>query len=136
VITAVDSSVILSIYKNEPTGILWLETLIALRKTSRLVVCEIVVAETRPAVATETEHLASLTKLGLHYLPTTFETACRAGQMLQSYRTTGGSRERVIADFLVGAHALLQTDQLATDDLGFMRKYYESLPLLSLPKSV
>lgn len=135
--TAIDSSVILSIYKAEPNGILWLEKLVALRKSSRLVACDIVIAETRPALPSDEVHLHQLEKLGVRFLPISFEAACRAGQIHQAYRAAGGRRDRLVADFLVGAHALLQADQLATDDDGFMRKYFEPLNLVTLqPRGV
>ncbi|MFZ4778474.1 MAG: type II toxin-antitoxin system VapC family toxin [Terrimicrobiaceae bacterium] len=130
--TAIDSSVILSIYKAEPSGILWLEKLIALRRSSRLVACDVVIAETRPALPSDEVHRLQLEKLGVQFLPISFETACRAGQIQQAYRAAGGRRDRMIADFLVGAHALLQAGQLATDDDGFMRKYFEPLKLVGL----
>jgi len=128
--TAIDSSVVLSIYKSEPVGVLWLEKLISLRRRSRLVVCEIVVAETRPALASDAIHRRQLEKLGLEFLPATFESACLAGQIQQASRQEGGARERLLADFLVGAHAMLQADQLATNDLGFMRKYFADLTVV------
>jgi len=132
VTTAVDSSVILSIYKSEPAGRRWVEKLVALRKCSRLVVCEIVVAETRPALPSDGIHLRQLERLGLQFLPASFEAACLAGQIHQAYRAAGGQRDRLIADFLVGAHAQVQADQLATDDAGFMRKYFERLAVVNL----
>ena len=129
--TAVDSSVILSIYKAEEAGRIWMEKLITLRKQSRLVICEIVVAETRPALASDQDHLQQLEKLGLHFLPASFDSACLAGQIHQSYRAAGGNRDRLVADFLVGAHARIQAHQLATDDHGFMRKYFAGLSLVT-----
>jgi len=131
VITAVDSSVILSIYKSEPAGKIWMEKLIALRKNSRLVVCEVVVAETRPALASDLLHQRQLEKLGMQFLPATFESSCLAGRMHREYRSAGGKRDRLVADFLVGAHAQVQANQLATDDKGFMRKYFALLPLVT-----
>ena len=130
--TAIDSSILLSIYKSEPPGVLWLEKLIGLRRESRLVACEVVVAETRPALPSDKAHLEKLRMLGVQFSSLSFEAACRAGQIHQAYRTAGGQRDRLVADFLIGAHALLQADQLATDDAGFMRKYFAPLNLITL----
>lgn len=131
-ITAVDSSVVLSIYKSEPNGRLWLDQLIELRKRSRLVICEVVVAETRPALPSDAVHLRQLENLGLQFLPASFEASCLAGQIHQAYRAAGGKRDRLMADFLIGAHAQIQADQLVTDDAGFMRKYFRNLTVVSL----
>ena len=38
--------------------------------------------------------------------------------------------KRVVADFLVGAHAQLQTDGLLARDRGFFRTYFKSLRLI------
>lgn len=39
--------------------------------------------------------------------------------MQRRFRARGGKRERVVADFLIGAHAMLQCDGLITRDDSF-----------------
>ena len=39
-------------------------------------------------------------------------------------------RERVVADFLIGAHALLQCDALITRDASFYRDYFKGLKVI------
>ncbi|MEE7559269.1 type II toxin-antitoxin system VapC family toxin, partial [Xanthomonas sp. Kuri4-2] len=52
-----------------------------------------------------------------------------AGEMQRRLRQRGGA-PRPLADFLVGAHALLQCDALITDDTAFYRDYFKGLKLI------
>ena len=44
------------------------------------------------------------------------------------YRRSGGPRERIISDFLIGAHAAAEADTFLTRDRGFYAKYFPELP--------
>jgi predicted nucleic acid-binding protein len=129
--TAVDSSIILSIFKGEHSGRGWLKILKSRRRESSLIACEVVIAETRPASPSDKEHLDRIRQLGLACQPMSEEAACHAGALFRAYRHTGGSKGRILPDFLIGAHALIDADELVTDDKGFMRKYFDGLKIVT-----
>ncbi|HSN31300.1 MAG TPA: type II toxin-antitoxin system VapC family toxin [Ideonella sp.] len=99
-----------------------------------LVVCDAVVAEVQTMLETRDTAMETLTQLGLRYLPTSEQAAVRAGHMQRRFRDRGGRRERVVADFLIGAHALLQCNALITRDDAFFRDYFKGLKVI-VPKA-
>ena len=54
--------------------------------------------------------------------------------MQRRYRQRGGNRSRTVADFLIGAHAMMQCDALITRDDGFYRDYFKGLKVI-VPKA-
>ena len=46
------------------------------------------------------------------------------------YRKAGGKRLRLIADFLIGAHAAMRATRLATKDDGFFRAQFRKLSVV------
>ena len=132
---AVDSSVLLDVLTDDPRFADASETCLgeALAHND-LVVCDAVVAEVQTLLETRDTAMDTLALLGLRYLPTTEQAAVRAGHMQRRFRDRGGRRERVVADFLIGAHALLQCSGLITRDDGFFRDYFKGLKVI-VPKA-
>ncbi|OWK24932.1 type II toxin-antitoxin system VapC family toxin [Rhizobium sp. 007] len=60
-----------------------------------------------------------------------FEAAFRAGKAHRLYRRAGGQRERILPDFLVGAHADWRRHRLLTRDAVRYRSYFPSLDLIT-----
>ncbi|HLM53863.1 MAG TPA: type II toxin-antitoxin system VapC family toxin [Pseudoxanthomonas sp.] len=128
---ALDSSVLLDILVGDPVHGEASERCIgdALARED-VVVCDAVLAEVQAVLDTSLSLMDTLTSLGIRYEPTHEAAAMRAGHMNRRFRTRGGKRERVVADFLIGAHALLQCQGLITRDAGFFRDYFKGLKII------
>ncbi|MPZ64370.1 MAG: PIN domain-containing protein [Pseudonocardiaceae bacterium] len=137
VITAVDSNVVLDVLSADPAfGWASREVLRSCRTEGGLVACEVVWAEVRAAFS-EAERFADvMDRLGIRFTPLQQEAASRCGETWRQYREHGGARDRVVADFLVGAHAALVADRLLTRDRGFFRSYFTDVTVLDPSRSI
>jgi predicted nucleic acid-binding protein len=133
--TAVDSSVLVDVLTADAEFVRGSEAALnEALSAGDVVICDAVVAEVQTALDTRETAMDTLNLLGVRYLATNEVAAVRAGHMQRRYRDNGGRRERVVADFLIGAHALMQCDALITRDAGFFREYFKGLKLI-VPKS-
>jgi predicted nucleic acid-binding protein len=130
-ITAVDSSVLLDLITDDPThGSASERGLRKAMEQGRLVVCECVIAEIRPAFVSDAAFGQFLSDLGIDFLPSTRESAVLAGLHYARYLGRGGKSGRIVPDFLIGAHAKSQADRLLARDRGYLRDYFKDLFLL------
>jgi hypothetical protein len=131
VITAVDTSVLIDVFGADARyGAASSEALRRCLNEGALVACMAVWSETRVAFADVQAFEHAMRTLGVGYSAPTQEAATLAGEICKRYRAGGGPRDRVIADFLIGAHAATQCDRLLTRDRGYYRKHFSGLVIV------
>lgn len=129
--TAVDSSVLFDIVKGAPGADAAQSALEAALAHGSLCVCAVVVAELGRYFADAQELKEFLADCQIDHDPLNMDAALEAARIMRGYARNKGPRERVAPDFLIGAHALRQTDALLTTDAGFFRNYFDGLTVVS-----
>lgn len=129
--TAVDSSVLFDIVKGAPGAAAAQAALEAALAQGSVCVCAVVVAELGRYFASEQDLRDFLVDCQIDHDPLNMDSALEAARIMRGYARNKGPRERVAPDFLIGAHAMRQTDALLTCDAGFYRQYFEGLSVIT-----
>ena len=130
-ITAVDTNVLIDVFGADTRfGLSSAGALRLCLNDGAVVACGVVWSETRAAFPGEEDFRRALLALGVSFSPLTEQAATLAGASWKKYRTAGGKRDRVIADFLIGAHAAVQCERLLTRDRGYYKRYFRGLVIV------
>ena len=130
-ISALDSSVILDVLTENPESADTSEALLRRALTEgKLVIGECVLAEIAPTFKDEKMLREFLADWQIEFVPSSRESAILAGRNFARYLSRGGRTGRIVADFLIGAHAMLHADRLLARDRGYLRDYFSKLTVL------
>lgn len=130
--TIVDSNVLLDVLGDEPQWREWsASALDAVSRGTALVINPIIYAEIAPRF----ENSAALDRFtavaDLAYEAFTREALYAAGLAHRRYRRAGGERDRVLPDFLIGAHAAVTGRAILTRDPRRYRSYFPEVRLIT-----
>ena len=132
-ITAVDTNILLDVFLPDEKFCADSRELIKLAyNEGALIICDIVYAELLPQFIDRHELNKVLDTINLTLSSIDTEIAYSAGEKWSRYRKSGGTRERIITDFLIGAHALSKADRFLTRDRGFYNSYFPDLKIMKL----
>ena len=127
-ITAVDTSILLDVFlSDERYGPQSMEVLRDAYDSGAILVCDVVYAELVPAFEDRDTLERALREIGARLSSIDTDIAYEAGMRWLRYRRAGGSRDRIITDFLIGAHAMVAADAFLTRDRGFYATYFPEL---------
>ena len=96
-----------------------------------LIISPVAFAECAASFAAPNDFIRIAREMGIRYEPFTLEVCTLAASFWRKCRSKGRPRRRILADFLIGAHAQLLANALLTRDRGFYRSYFNELQVVT-----
>lgn len=132
-ITAVDTNILLDVFlPDERFGLSSAELLKLAYDEGALIICEIVYAELVPQFEDRSILDRTLENLNVSLISLDIDVAFLAGEKWSLYKKSGGKRERIMSDFLIGAHAFIKAERFLTRDRGFYKSYFPEIEITPL----
>ena len=130
--TLVDTNVLIDVAVRDPVWLKWSRSKIeTARKHGSLIINQIIYAEfsMRYEMIEDVDDVLPEDEYRREGLP--FEAAFAASRAFLIYRRQGGPREKVMPDFLIGAHAVIRGYPILTRDPTGFRKYFPDVELIA-----
>jgi predicted nucleic acid-binding protein len=130
--TLVDSNVLIDMWGPPVPMTEWSRSaLTTCHGDGALVVNTIVWSELAPLAPEEASLESAFARLGFDRELVPWNAAFVAGIAHSRYRRSGGTRERTLPDFLIGAHAAVAGHRLLTRDPARYRTYFPDLEIIA-----
>ncbi|HTO33698.1 MAG TPA: type II toxin-antitoxin system VapC family toxin [Pararhizobium sp.] len=130
--TLVDTNILVDIAVRDPSWLNWSRAqLVSAARRGAVVINPIIYSEfsVRYERMEDVDFLLPEADYSRENLPWT--AAFAAGVAFRQYRRAGGGRERVLPDFLIGAHAAIRGHTILTRDPKGYRTYFPSVELIT-----
>ncbi len=130
--TLIDTNVLIDVAVRDPDWLAWSrKELERARRAGAMLINQIIYSEfaVRYETPEEVDQLIPADEFRREGLP--WAAAFAASRAFSLYRRAGGKREKVLPDFLVGAHAAIRGYALLTRDPSGYRRYFPTVPLIS-----
>lgn len=128
----VDTNVLLDVVTDDPQWAEWSQAqLDTASLTDRLAINPVIYSELSIAFARieELESVVADARLAFEEMPR--EALFLAGKAFLDYRRRHGTKQGVLPDFYIGAHAAVMQWPILTRDVGRYRGYFPTVPLIT-----
>ena len=128
----VDSNVVLDVVEDESPWADWsISQLSRQAKVHELTINPVVYAEVSPVFELQAQFDDKLNEMEITYRDLSREAMFLAGHVHRRYRRAGGARQQMLADFIIGAHAMVLGCGILTRDARRYRNYFPRVPLIT-----
>lgn len=129
----VDTNVLIDVLEDDPTWADWsIDQLRTQSTLHALAINPIVYAELALTFTTVEALDDTVTQMGLRMKEIPRPALFLAGKAYARYRKAGGSKNNVLADFFIGAHAAVSGYPLLTRDAKRYRSYFPTVELITV----
>lgn len=142
-ITAVDTNILFDILLADESHVLSSKKLLdEYAAKGQLIVCETVYAELASQFGSEEETKAFLSDTGIRLFHSSEKSLALAGERWRTYSKNKkpfacpqcnhpvSFRQRLLSDFIIGAHAFVHAELLLSRDRGFYKTYFSDLKVI------